>query len=85
MTLIGALHNISRSLGCTLLLASSDGKMMALSFIGGELVLYFAYKIVRRDLWYWPRLEGPIAIIISFLGRAVIKVLVDFSGLLHAR
>jgi len=83
--MIGALHNMSRSLGCALLLASSDGNMMALSFIVGELVLYFTYKIARRDLWYWPRLEGPIAIIISFLGRAVIKILADFGGCLHAR
>ena len=45
MTLISASHNVSRSIGCALLLAS--GGLQIFYFIGGEVLIYFVYKILR--------------------------------------
>jgi len=46
MTLMSALHNISRGLGCALLIVSG-GKMMAALFIGGEILLFLVYTVIR--------------------------------------
>ena len=40
MTMISALHNVSRSLGVALL-AASGNKMLVVYFVGGEIVLYY--------------------------------------------
>ena len=52
MLLISALHNLSRSVGCALLVASS-GKTTFAYFFGGEMIIFLAWKIVRRDFHYW--------------------------------
>jgi len=80
MTLMSALHNLSRSLGYALM-AISDAEM-ALLFIGGEIGLYLVYKILRQDFHYWPR---DVPLIGSFIARILAKVVVDFTGCLHFR
>jgi len=80
MTLMSALHNLSRSLGCALL-AYSDAEM-ALLFIGGEFCLYLVFKIVRQDFHFW--IPG-IPLIGNFIVRVLAKVVVDFTGCLHYR
>jgi hypothetical protein len=47
--------------------------------------LYLLYKIVRRDLSYWIRLEGIMNVVGSVLERAIVKILVDFTGVLQFR
>ena len=84
MTLISALHNLSRSVGCALLVASS-GKSMLVYFVGGEMLLYLAWKIFRGDFLYWVRVEGIVGVIISALVRVVNKIIVDFTGCVHFR
>ena len=79
LALISALHNLSRSLGCALL-AASRGVSMAVLFVGGEIVLFLVYKILRRDFMYWVRVEGPIGVVLSICCRVLVKVIVDFSG-----
>jgi len=44
MTMISALHNLSRSIGCALLIALL-GKRYVVFAVAGEMVLYFLYKI----------------------------------------
>ena len=86
MTMISALHNLSRSVGCALL-AMSSTKMMVVYFVGGEIVFYLAYKIARRDFMYWVQTEGVMGmdVIVSLVTRITPKVIVDFSGCLHLR
>ena len=84
MTMISALHNLSRSVGCALL-AMSSTKMMVVYFVGGEMVFYLAYKIVRRDFMYWIQAEGVMDFIFSLISRVTVKVIVDFSGCLQFR
>jgi len=85
MTLISTLHNLSRSVGCALIAATSFGRTGVLFFVGGEILLYLAYKLVRRDFFYWPRLGTKFAIILGLINRTVVKVVVDFSGCIHFR
>ena len=46
MTLMSALHNFSRSVGCALL-AASGGNSLVLYVFGGEMMIYLAWKILR--------------------------------------
>ena len=84
MTLISALHNVSRSAGCALL-AAAPGNNLVMLFVGGELTLYMFYKMLRNDFYYWPRLDGAVAVIVGFCNLIVSKVIADFSGCLHFR
>ena len=84
MTLISALHNLSRSAGCALLVASS-GKSMLVYFVGGEILLFLAWKLLRGDFLYWVRVDGVVGVILSFLLRVLAKVIVDFTGCVHFR
>ena len=85
MTIMSALHNLSRSVGCALLALSSSGKMTLVNFVVGETIVYLAYKILWQDFFYWVRVEGPLAFCLSFFNRIVVKIIVDFSGCLHMR
>jgi len=84
MTLISALHNVSRCLGVALLAASSS-KMLVVYFTGGEMALFFMVKCVRGDVWHWMRAEGIIKYVLAFFVRFGVKIVVDFSGCLHYR
>jgi len=64
MTMISALHNLSRRVGCTLL-AAAGNKGLILYFVGGEMLLYLFFKLARADFMIWPRIEGFLSIIMS--------------------
>ena len=83
MTLIGALHNLSRSVGCVLL-AIRD-KRLVVVFVGGEILLYLALKVLRGDFFWFVQLDGVLAIIMSFFERVLVKIIVDYTGCLHFR
>ena len=85
MTIMNALHNLSRSVGCALLAASSSGSLTLLYFIIGEMTVYLLFKIGRQDFFYWVRVEGLLALNLAFFNRIVVKIIVDFSGCLHMR
>ena len=84
MTLISALHNISRSVGCALL-AAGDDKSLAMVFIGGELAFYLIFKFIRNDFLWFARLYGLLGWVMSLLNRTAVKIIVDFSGCLQFR
>ena len=83
MTLISTLYNVSRRLGCALL-AAGDRRLVVV-FVGGETLLYLALKVLRGDFYYWTRLDGALAIIMSFFERVLVKIIVDYTGCLHFR
>ena len=84
MTIISSLHNVSRSLSVALL-AASGNKMLVVYFVGGEVALFFMFKCIRGDIWYWTPATGVLTYIVAFFGRIVGKVIADFSGCLHFR
>ena len=58
---------------------------MVISAVCGEMMLYLAWKVLRKDFMYWVRVEGLLGVIVSFVERIIIKVIVDFSGCLQFR
>ena len=58
MTLISALHNISRSVGYALMM-STDPLLLA-QFVIGEFGLYIFWKVSRNDLMMFVRIEGEL-------------------------
>ncbi|GMI05181.1 hypothetical protein TrVE_jg12420 [Triparma verrucosa] len=47
--------------------------------------LYFLYKIIRRDFYYYLNMSGLLRLVVSVFERFVGKVLVDFTMLIHMR
>jgi len=58
---------------------------MLILFTVGETVLYLIYKIVRRDFWWWPQIEGNLKPVLAICTRVIVKVIVDFTGCFHFR
>ena len=83
MMIISTFHNLSRSIGLALLAAS--GWKTAVYFVGGEIFVYLAFKIARRDFLYWIPIEGAAGAFISLIERMIAKVIVDFSGCMQFR
>ncbi len=76
MTAISALHNISRSVGCAMMMTADS--ILLLWLIGGELTVHFIVKIVRGDFLCFVPLEGPFGYLMSFIWCLVTKVICDF-------
>ena len=57
MTLMSTLHNLSRSVGCAILLLAST-KLRLLYVLGGEVCVYFAVVTLRGDFYGWEQMEG---------------------------
>jgi len=86
MTLISALHNLSRSLAFALLAAAPGGGRLLLLFLSCEFGLFYILKIARGDFFYWVDVNGMLlSLVIPILERAVSKIIADFSGCLHCR
>ena len=77
MTMISTLHNLSRSLGYAILAVVDVN--LALKFFVGEVGVYLLYKLLRRDFYYWPRLEGVLSVVTAFVVRTLGKVITDFT------
>ena len=60
-------------------------KMMLVPFIGGEILLYLMWKLLRGDFLYWVRVEGVFGVMFSLVVRILVKVVVDFTGCFHFR
>ena len=76
MTAISTLHNISRSVGCAMMM-TADSILFAW-LIGGELTLHFIFKILRGDFLCFFRLEGPPGYLMSFIWHLATKIIGDF-------
>jgi len=85
MTLMSALHNLSRSIGAVLFIVFG-GKTLTLVVLGVEMILYLLFIISRRDFHVaYSTLEGPVGIAGSLTARVASKLIADFSGCLHLR
>ena len=83
MIINGALLLLVRSVSMALL-AMVGGKWVLL-YLVSDMGLYFMYKILRRDLWHWIALEGAASVVESAVERIMVKVLVDFTGVIQFR
>ena len=84
MIMLASLHNLSRTVGTALMLVASP--RLTLGLIIGEMFFYHLYKLARRDYVLWVvGVEGALKYLMAFILLTVTKVLVDFTGIVHAR
>ena len=50
-----------------------------------DIVFYLGLKAARRDFMYWLPLEGGVAVVTSLMTRVVVKLAVDWTGVVHYR
>jgi len=67
------------------ILVQVGGKTLAISVLGGEMVAYLIYKVVRGDFRYWMPMPRGTSLATSLIMRVTVKVICDFTGFLHAR
>ena len=61
-------------------------KRLTFGVILAEMCLYHLYKVVRRDYVLWVHgLEGTLKYMCAGVVHSVVKVLVDYTGMIHAR
>ena len=77
MTMISALHNLSRSVGYAILAVVDLN--LALKFFVGEVGVYLLFKLFKRDFYYWLRLEGVFSVVLAFVVRTFVKIITDFT------
>ena len=77
MTMISTLHNLSRSLGYAILAVVDLN--LALRFFVGEVGAFLLYKLLRRDFYFWVRLEGILSVVLAFFVRTFVKIVTDFT------
>lgn len=73
----------SKTFACALCASVSESLLAA--FLLGEMALFFLYKAVRREFSYWVPLYGVPGFAMSVATRLVVKVMVDFTGLIQFR
>mmetsp|Transcript_14619 Transcript_14619/g.29983 ORF Transcript_14619/g.29983 Transcript_14619/m.29983 type:complete len:1930 (-) Transcript_14619:32-5821(-) len=54
-------------------------------YIGADLGLYLTVKMLRADFFHWIPFEGSYEIVGSILTRIIIKVITDFTSIVHFR
>jgi hypothetical protein len=69
----------------TIVLLGLMGGSWSFLYIGADLGLYILVKILRGDFWYWIALGGNIEIVSSIFSRVLVKIIVDFTSIVHFR
>eukprot|EP00520_Triparma_pacifica_P007799 CAMPEP_0118643542 /NCGR_PEP_ID=MMETSP0785-20121206/6448_1 /TAXON_ID=91992 /ORGANISM="Bolidomonas pacifica, Strain CCMP 1866" /LENGTH=255 /DNA_ID=CAMNT_0006535215 /DNA_START=52 /DNA_END=815 /DNA_ORIENTATION=- len=69
----------------TIVLLGMMGLRWALAYIGLDLGLYLAVKMMRGDFWYWVPLGGNAEIISSLICRVMVKLITDFTSIVQFR
>ena len=83
MIMNGALLLLVRSVSTALL--AMVGWRWIVGYLVGDMSLYFVYKLLRRDFWHWVPLKGAMSVVQSVLERLIVKVLVDYTGVIQLR
>jgi hypothetical protein len=69
----------------TIVLLGLMGGSWAFLYIGADLGLYILIKILRADFWYWLPAGASIEIMTSIIFRVIVKIIVDFTSIVHFR
>ena len=69
----------------TIVLLGMIGLKWTLAYIGLDLGLYLALKILREDFWYWVPLGGNAEVVCSIIARVCVKIITDFTSIVQFR
>ena len=83
MFLFSTCHILLKIVGLALLVTLNSAYVCV--FLGVDMAIYFCFKLSRQDLRYWLRLDGAWSWIVSILIRFFVKILVDFTTIVHMR
>jgi len=83
MLLNSALMLLLRSFSASMLMLAK--KRYFIAYLAGDLALYLLLKVVRGDFHYWFPVEGMTGLFISLLLRGIVKMITDFTGVIHFR
>jgi hypothetical protein len=83
MILIGTFLLLIRSVSAALLALVKP--QYVVWYYLGDMTVYFLYKAVRRDLWWWAPFDGVAGVIGSLMVRLSLKSLVDHTACFHFR
>jgi len=67
------------------ILVHIGGKRLAIAVLSCEVGIYLIYKVLRKDFRYFLHLPQKTSIAVSLIIRIAMKVVADFTGILHAR
>jgi len=82
--LSSAFNLLTRSMTCVLLQLKGAMTLVA-QVLGGDLVLFFVVKALRRDLRYWMPVYGVGAGVSTFLICLITKVVGDWTAVVQTR
>ena len=54
-------------------------------YIGSDMLVFFGYKLLRGDFWYWAPIDGAPGLVVSFISRVLIKTIADYAGIIQFR
>ena len=83
MFAFSAFHVSVRFIGVTILAIARP--YLVGVFVGGDMLCFLLFKLVRDDLRYWIKLPNFASWPISIIARLLNKLLVDFTALVHLR
>ena len=83
MLLNSALMLLLRSFSASMLMLVRIRYFLA--YLVGDMALYLLQKVGRGDFHYWFPVEGMTGLFISLLLRGFVKMITDFTGVIHFR
>ena len=54
-------------------------------YLASDMALYLLQKVARGDFHYWIPIDGALGLLISLIVRVMVKILTDFTGVIHFR
>ncbi|GMH72353.1 hypothetical protein TrST_g13245 [Triparma strigata] len=84
LLLMSMFNLMIRSTSCVLI-GMSFGVHMVVLVLGGELLMYLMFKVVRRDFDYWVVVTGITLVFCNVSLRILMKIAVDWACITHFR
>jgi hypothetical protein len=69
----------------TIVMLGLLGGRWIILYLGADLGLYLLAKVLRGDFWYWMPAGGNVEIVSSIVARVLVKVVTDFTSIVHFR
>jgi len=83
MMIMTSAHVLMKILACSLMLRLNQ--VWFALYLAGDMCIYFLFKIVRGDFRYFLNLSEILSWIGSFLIRSIVKIITDFTLMIHFR
>ena len=83
MMALSLAHTLLQTFSCALL-AVMDIKLLYI-YIGADVGIYFLYKIVRKDVYYFPNISGVARLVTAIVERGGAKIMISFTLMFQLR